>query len=349
MVALSCGSSEKPADPGQLAGAETAAGIVFAIEKAGELAEPYRCARWLSDEQAAPISIAAGKTNLEVSGRRARVRIDDRKPGAPIGVAFVADARGARAPTVERLRQLAGSFEDFEVSLVVLLGGMGKTEEELYETLGAISEGAFVVIAVPGDRESIPAHRGAIARLTERGVAIVDGSLVRIVSTDDIAIGTFPGVSAAQQLVADSDGCQHFPEDAESLAKRLAEHQGLKVWAGYMPPRQSGESGSDMTISGVHIGETLVSKAVDQAGAHLVVHGLVDESATGAARGELKVADGARLVLGTGSVDSLPVRRPGGPVLGGSVLVATVAPKRVKWRRIAFGLPQTAGTAKPPQ
>lgn len=336
LAVIACGSSKKGPDPGELAGQELAAGVTFARSKAAELSEPYRCAAWVSDEQAEPISIAAGKTNLEIEGRRAALRIEGQRSGAAIAVAFVADARGAQPPTIKRLHDLARELDESGVHLVVSLGGMGTTQDELSESLGALADGAFVVIAIPGDRESIPAHRAAIAELSERGAGIVDGSLVRLIANDHIAIGTFPGVEHGEQLVAQSDGCQHFPEDAASLAKRMSEHSGVRVWASYAPPRQSGESGSDLTLSGVHVGETMLVDSIARAGAHLVVHGLVDESSWVSARGDLRVSDGARVIVGAGSVDTLPLRQPRKPAFGGSALVASVSPRRVKWRRIVF-------------
>src|SRR5690606_25275642 len=109
--------------------------------------------------------------------------------------------------------------------------------------------------ALPGDRESIPAHRAAVAGLHAAGLPVFDGSRIRLVEMDGVLLAAYPGVEHAGQLVAGADGCVHRPDDAAALAARLAGHDGPRVWAGHAPPRQRGPRASDLALGGVHIGE----------------------------------------------------------------------------------------------
>jgi hypothetical protein len=69
------------------------------------------------------------------------------------------------------------------------------------------------------------------------------------------------------------------------------------------------------------------------------VHGLVDQAALGAARGERRLSAAAGpLILGTGPIDAAPVAGPRGPVLGGAALVARVGAKSIHWQRVLLPL-----------
>jgi hypothetical protein len=252
----------------------------------------------------------------------------------------VADARGASPATLTQLGRVRADFERERVELVVSLGGMGTSEEELTQVLGALSRDApWVVWAIPGERESIPAHRAAVASLSAAGYPVFDATRVRMVELDGAVLASFPGAAEASRLLAGADGCVHRPDDASALAMRLGAQKGVRVWAGHAPPRQSADDAGDVALGGVHVGERALAAALPAARAQLVLHGMVDEAALGRASGHATVGAGGRAtVLGSGPVEAMPITGPDGAVFAGAALIvrANAGAGEITWRRVRF-------------
>ncbi len=332
LALAACGSSSQPPDHGELAGRELARGIAAMTAAAKDIAEPYHCASLAGSTPEVSLKLDTPTASLEVSGRAAALHPAD--PG-PVRAAFLADARGARPQTTQRLRELGNRLAAEKVHLIVSLGGMATERDDLLELLGALAEARIPIVAIPGDRESIPDHRAAIAQLVSAGAPILDGSVVRVVSAGDIVIATFPGVERAEQLIAGADGCQHTAEDAAALSRDLASRTtALKVWAGYAPAQQRAADASDLGLSGVHIGELSLAEPVAASGAALMIHAMTDDAVFGPEAGE--TALGTLTSLATGPVEALSIQRPRRPPVSGSVVVAALGPSRVRWRRIVF-------------
>jgi hypothetical protein len=303
---LACSDPPPPDTSSPALGHELGAGLERAIEVSSGLREPYRCA-----ESAAPAPasarLASGRS-LSVTGDT--LTIGRGKGGLAIGV--VADARGATGETEGNLARIRAAFVKDKVDLVISLGGMGTSEEELAAVHKALA-GPWALWAIPGDRESIPAHRAALAGLP----AAFDGSRVRMVAVDGALLASVPGAASRGRLIAGADGCLHAPGDALALATRLAAHRGVRVWAGHAAPRQRGPAAGDLALGGVHVGDLALADALGAARAHLVLHGTVDQAALGAATGPMRLADGApAVVLGAGPVEGMPVAGLRGPRIG---------------------------------
>ncbi|MEM9493800.1 MAG: hypothetical protein AAGC55_31930, partial [Myxococcota bacterium] len=131
--------------------------------------------------------------------------------------------------------------------------------------------------AMPGDRESVVAHRAAVAALSD--AAVVDGSRIRIVEIGRFLLATLPGAPHAGRLSAGRDGCLVTAEDGDSLAAGLAElaaeQDRIPVILAHSPPRQSGVDASDRTGQGIHIGEPWLTRTVNAIQPMAVVHGLI--------------------------------------------------------------------------
>jgi len=344
-AAAACGSRE-PDDPvAHEVGQALAAGVARAVERSAALAEPFRCA-----ELASAASAAAAGPGADLgrrAGRAVTVDGDWLRLGPAEGArdhtlvaGIVADARGASAATLTQLGRVRAAFEREKVELVVSLGGMGTGQEELSQVLGALARDApWVVWAIPGERESIPAHRAAVAGLLAAGYPVFDASRVRMVEVDGAVLASFPGAEQASQLLAGADGCVHRPDDATALALRLAAEKGARVWAGHSAPRQSGSDAEDVALGGVHVGERALAAALPAARAHLVLHGMVDEAALGDASGRAAMG-GRPTILGAGPVEAMPIAGPDGAVFAGAALVVRVSASagEITWRRVRFPL-----------
>jgi hypothetical protein len=341
----SCGSREEGDPVANGVGKTIAAGLAGAIERSAALAEPFRCA-----ELSGSASVSGPGADLGRRAGRALSFDGDwlRMGPAEVGrdhtlvAGVVADARGASAATLTQLGRVRAAFERERVELVVSLGGMGTSEEELTQVLGALARDApWVVWAIPGEREAIGAHRAAVASLSAAGYPVFDATRVRMVEVDGAVLASFPGAAAASRLLAGADGCVHRPDDASALAMRLGAQKGVRVWAGHAAPRQRDDDAGDVALGGVHVGERALAAALPAARAHLVLHGMVDEAALGSASGHARMGTGNRAtVLGSGPAEAMPITGPDGAVFAGAALVvrANAGAGEITWRRVRFPL-----------
>lgn len=306
-----------------------AAGAAHAFTASTALREPYRCAE---SAPPTPQKLKIGTRTFAVAGDTLTVSPNDH--ALVLGV--VSDARGASGETAANLARVRAAFDKEKVELVVSLGGMGTGEEELTRVYRALGSPLW---AIPGDRESVPAHRAALAALAKEGHPVFDGSRVKAVAIDGALLAALPGAASASQLVAGPDGCLHRPVDVTAVASRLAAHGGVRVWAGHSAPRQSGPGAGDLAPGGVHVGNLALAAALPAAHAHLVLHGEVDQAGLGAAAGQALAGKGRPLVLGAGAVEAMPVAGARGAPIGGAALVVRIAGHGISWKRIRLPVP----------
>lgn len=320
-MAVACGDSSN--ERAKKAGAELAAGLASALDVSADNATPHLCATWPT--------AAGSERRFELSGGAAAVVTGHRLAVEAEGgaIAAVADARGS-STAVARAKQLAATFAERDVRVVLALGGMGRNSKELVAALEPLVSPRWALVAMPGDRESVKALRSAVAELGRGGRPVFDGSAVRSIALGPARVVTVPGIAAESGLAAGTEGCVHRAEDAAAAAAELAAHEGPKIFALYAAPRQRGEGGSDLA-DGVHAGEPELSDAVTASRALLVLHGQIEPPAgvadSGIARSPTSVAVG-------------PLERS--PALFGlgatrfAAVIATVARGAVSWQRIAL-------------
>jgi hypothetical protein len=246
-------------------------------------------------------------------------------PRDKLTLAAVAQARGAAVEVRDKLRTA-------KVELVLAVGGMGGDEAESRAALGALVDPAWLVIAVPGDAESYPAHARAVAALADGGAAIVDGARVRLIDTGGAVIATIPGERWPERLGAGAAGCVH---DAADVARTVAALTLLaadrpRVLAGAPAPqgRSTSPGTADLAPGGLHAGEPTLAALVDEARLDLVIHAPV-----GAAPAPAGMARrGTPALLAAGSLDRLVQRDHDGRALPTGALIATLDARSISWR-----------------
>jgi len=330
-LATACCSEPEPPDTASPElGDVLAAGAGHAVVASTSLREPFRCAE---SPPPTPQKLVLGRRTLTIEGDTLTIAPGDRV----LVLGVVADARGATGETTANLERVRQAFDREKVELVVSLGGMGTREEELVEVYRALGAPLW---AIPGDRESIPAHRAALSSLAREGRAVFDGSRVRAIAIEGVVLAALPGADNAGQLMAGADGCLHRPVDVTALATRLAPLGGVRVWAGHSAPRQRGPAAADRAFGGVHVGNLELASALPAARAHLVLHGEVDQAALGPAVGQARLVEGAPpVVLGTGPVEAMPVAGARGAPIGGAALVVRIAGHAMSWKRVRLPVP----------
>jgi hypothetical protein len=296
---------------GAIAGAALARGLAAAEQAAPELWLPRRCA---------DVAVAA-------DGERSvgNVRLRQRGGALELGdaaislIGVVADARDDGEATRESLTWAHDEFRRAGVDLVISLGGMGEDRAQIHAALAALSDERWLLVALPGDRESTAEHAAAVQALAAEGWQVVDGTGLSALVFERGAVGLLPGAPSgrdgrAARLAAGIDGCVWEDADAVALGQALAERPGAHVIAAHAPPRQRGLAATDVSLSGVHVGQPALADAALRAAA-LVVHGWVDETG-----GRVAQHDGWRAAA-VGPLEGLPTPRHGGGMARGAALI----------------------------
>lgn len=256
--------------------------ILAALFKASEaVKQPWRCSALdvpaLPDED-----LGDGWTTHDHTLAR-------KNDGLVIGV--IADAGGSAPNTLAALGRLRAQLDAAKPDLVLALGGNGKDDKELVNTLGALGDRAsWPIVSLPGDLESETEHRKAIATLRKRGDIVLDGRQVRFIESGGVTIGTIPGASSAARLVAGSDGCGWTSADVATLYAAVTAKSGVRIVASAEPPRRM--------IGGEPTGELAL---VPPEPIEVLLHGPVVPAPSAAASGS---RDGAKTVLTPGTADA---------------------------------------------
>lgn len=301
LAACGGGGQDKPPPPsvppiGKLVGALLAASDTARL--------PWRCAATdvptLPDED-----VTTGDRGWLV--RAQLLKRSNADPEVVIGV--IADAGGAAPRTIATLGRLRAAFDAAKADLVLALGGMGTTSEELQATLGTLSDRAsWPVVALPGDLEPMTAHLAAVSALRKRGDIVLDGRRVRWIDLGAAMIGTVPGAGALERLAAGADGCSWQAEDVVKVATEITGKPGVRIVASAEAPRE--------TIGGEAAGELALapSKALP---IEIALHGPLEPRPTPARHGG---RDGAGIGLSPGTSDATP-RLPGAHQPAAGVLI----------------------------
>ncbi|HEU0031729.1 MAG TPA: hypothetical protein VFQ53_13925 [Kofleriaceae bacterium] len=305
-----CGSSSTPTPIGTRVGPALSA----ALGAADTVRAPWRCAAAdgpaLADE-----TLKAGEHSWQLAGHTMTLA-----GSGTISIGVVADAGGSAPATLAAIGRVRTQLED--VDLVLALGGMGSTKEELEATLGALAERAtWPLVAIPGDLEPAGAHAAAVAALRARALVVIDGRLVRRIDLPGAHVAVVPGASSEKRLVAGDDGCGYAATDVGAMMVDLTSRPGLRILASAEAPR--------ITVDGEPAGMLALTPGALQE-LDLVLHGPVTEAASA---GRTGTRDGAAAPLSPGTLDAT-TRLPG-PRHPASAGVLTISGNAWRWKPIA--------------
>lgn len=302
MLLAACGGSSAPPASTRIGPA-----LLAAIESAP--AAPWRCAAPTGPNLA---SETLGDWTL--AGH-----VMKHGKGGAITIGVIADAAGAAAPTIAALGRMRTKLEDAD--LVIALGGMGASREELESTLSVLADEKRPLVVLPGDLEPVGELAATITALRAKNLLVVDGRLAQRIEFPDALIATIAGASDTSRLVAGAQGCAYRGEDVGAAFADLTAFKGLRILASAEPPR--------ITLNGEPAGElALVPGATQEI--DISLHGPVDLAASPARTGG---RDGAAVPLSPGTADA--VARLPGPRKSTSAGLLTMTGSAWKWRPIA--------------
>jgi hypothetical protein len=140
-------------------------------------------------------------------------------------IGVIADGGGNAPATLAALARLRTKLAGAD--LVITLGGMGTTRQELEAALGTLADQAPWPIA-------------AIAALRAKGGFVLDGRQLRWITTDAATLATLPGAGAQERLVAGAEGCAWRATDVAKIYGELAGKPGVRIALASEAPRTGG-------------------------------------------------------------------------------------------------------------
>ncbi len=275
IISIVLGGCEEPPAPtdGQVEGALLAKSLAQHMEVSRAWTAPYRCARLATD---------LGEPNVEsVAWDDAHNALIVEPSGKSPRFATIADARATVNSDSKALEDLRDALNQQKIDVLISLGGLAVDEESIHRVLAPLTSGAeYLVLALPGDRESLPAHRAAIAALAKAGARILDASRYRFTHIGGLRLATMPGVSKAAHVIAGDDGCLHTEADVTELQSSLAASKAPTLLLSYAPWRQQGTAATDLGIGGIHTGEIELRPLAETGQITALVHGMVSPKGT---------------------------------------------------------------------
>jgi len=311
-----CGEEPQPTD-GQVEGKRMGGGLAQHISTSAAWTAPYRCSRFSTN--------IAGPNVEGVTWNSATKGLQVQPFGPSAKFATIADARAEGSTDIGPLERLRDSLNEQHVDVLVTLGGLGTDGASIERVLAALTTGAdYLVLAMPGDRESFPAHRLAVASLAKRGMRILDASRYRLTQIGGLRLVTMPGISKASHLIAGDDGCLHTDADVKDLRSSLAQSSAPTILLSYAPWRQQGESATDLGIGGVHTGEIALTPLRDSGAVSALIHGMLTSEGQVESGNIRLVQPPSSISSGSVSVDA---PEP-------SALLLSVAGAKLSWKRL---------------
>ncbi|MCP4444388.1 MAG: hypothetical protein GY811_03465 [Myxococcales bacterium] len=316
--AIGACSDEPPAPTdGQVEGARLAVALSDHVLVTSELVAPHRCARFQAD--LAPPTIdgvgwdaTTGTLVMASQSKRAKL-------------ATISDARVDKYDATGSLERLRSSLNAEKIDVLISLGGLATTEATLESILGALTENSnYLVWALPGDRESLVAHRRAVSKLARSGARILDASHYRKATLGQLQLITMPGISKVANLVTGVAGCTHTEADVTALVAQLEPNENPTLLLSYAPWRQQGGSASDLGVGAVHSGELLLEPLKSSGRVGALVHGMLTPS-------HLEESGSVRLdqppaSIASGSIASTDI--------AASALMLSVQGAKLSWKRL---------------
>lgn len=276
---------------------------------------PERCAA-VDYPPLAKTTFTAGDARWTIADHRAVIERADLKSHNPT-IAVIGDAGGAAKPTVAAISELASAIGSVDV--IIALGGMAAREADLVAVLGPLAARA-VVVALPGDLESVAALRAAIAKLSTTTQHVLDGSALRRLDIGSLSLVMVAGARTSERLVAGAGGCIYDDAQVAALYQSIAGNAGLRVAATSEAPR--------MIADGDPVGELALVPA--PGAIDVVIHGPIVDPPTPARDGQ---RDGAATPVSPGICDATPRLSPRHPP---SAAVFTVTGTAWRWRPIVL-------------
>ncbi len=271
--------------------------------------------------------VAATESDASCAGEHEGARLKRRglgEAGKAVRIGLVADAKEPLTATLGNLERFAGVFHREKVVAVLLLGGLGSTEEEIARVITALKAAQAPLFALPGDREPEAAFHAGVLRARKAGLDVTDLSQARAVAGDGLGLFSLPGERSAHYLAP--GGCGYGAADVGRLAELdgwlAADAERPVLLIAHSAPRGSGPLALDWAVAGANDGDPELAKLLPALKARVgAFAGGADSRLTD---GQAPVAEGTwseRLYVNVGAADAVPHELAGGGMGRGQAML----------------------------
>jgi Icc-related predicted phosphoesterase len=187
-------------------------------------------------------------------------------------VGAVADTNGTSPATLANLRRFAGVFASEHVDVVLALGDLGASEDEIATVLRELRAAGAPVLALAGEREPEGAFHAAVKRAQAAGVDVVDLVDTRLVDAGDVDIVSLPGYPFSAK------GCHYTAADLDGVRRLLAGRTRPLLMAAHTPPKGDGSDAWDWALGDGNAGDPATKALVSALKPRSVLCAHVDEA-----------------------------------------------------------------------
>jgi hypothetical protein len=276
-------------------------------------------------------------------GLQAAARPKLGEAGKPLAIGLVADTKEPLPATLANLQHFARVFHKEHVALVVALGGLGSTEQEILRVLMTMKPVEAPLFVLPGE-ESQLAIAHAVAQARASGLDAVDLDSQRAIDGAGLDLLALPGYPYPHYLGA-KGGCRYRPADVEAmrpLIETLGSNGGPLLLLAHTPPRGAGEHALDWALGGANVGDPDLARLTALPEVRLGAFAHVSEAGGRAWDGQAQVAEGVwseRLFVNVGAADSVPHELDSGGMSYGQAALVELADGKARFHVVPPKVP----------
>ncbi|MBN2343916.1 MAG: hypothetical protein JXX29_17190 [Deltaproteobacteria bacterium] len=275
-----------------------------------------------------PLTLVRDDQDLKISGISSSI----------IAVGLLAGIHEMTPETEKNLNYYLDQFKAAKVQAIIVVGGVGKTQEQITNVLTALAKAPIPILVTPGSQASFGALRGAFKKLKQKYPQLVDLTQVRRVFMKHVNFISLPGYFNPFYLEARSQGCSYELKELQQITD-LAMDDKTNVLLSATPPLGTGPNAPDMGRGNVNIGDPALRDELSDSPIKFALVGHVYESGGNAvAKGSTQSLPPGiwhpSIILQAGSADAIPVRLTNGGRTAGMAHIVDFSGHRARFKQI---------------
>ena len=275
-----------------------------------------------------PLTLVRDGQDLKISGLSSSI----------VSVGLLAGIHELTPETRKNIRNFLNQFKASKTQAIVVVGGVGKTREQISEILSLLAEAPVPIFVTPGAQESYGALKSVFKKIKKKHPQVIDLTTVRRILINQVNFISLPGYYNPFYLEARSQGCAYEQSDLAKITELILKDKA-NVLLSATPPKGEGANAPDLGRGNVHIGDPALKAMLDESAIKFGLFGHVYESGGNAVSKGNNDALAAgiwypSLYLQAGSADALPVQLVDGGRTAGIAHIVDFSGHRARFRQI---------------
>lgn len=275
-----------------------------------------------------PLTLVRDGQDLKISGL----------PSSIVSIGLLAGIHEITTESDRNLRFFFNQFKAAKVQAIVVVGGVGKTEQQMTEIFKLLGSAPVPVLITPGAQESYGALKAVFKKTHKKYPHLIDLTQVRRVMMNQVNFISLPGYFNPFYLEARSQGCSYEQSDLDQLRSLIIDDKA-NVLLSATPPRGTHPSAPDAGRGNVHIGDPALAQTLADSDIKFGLFGHVYEAGGYAVAKSKTHALTAgiwqpSMYLQAGSADALPVGLTNGGRVAGMAHIVDFSGHRARFKQI---------------